>query len=58
MSSVFFSFMTSLNISVRLSMKTILVDPNLVQTFFDNNFFDPSYGAHPYTLIIFWCAVN
>ena len=27
-------------------MKTILVDPNLVRTFFDNSFFDPNYGAH------------
>ena len=39
MSSVFFSYMTSTNINVRLSMKTVLVDPNLVQTFFGNNFF-------------------
>ena len=29
-------------------MKIILVDPNLVRTFFVNNFFDPSYGAHPW----------
>ena len=28
-------------------MKTILVDPNLVRTFFGNNFFDHNYGAHP-----------
>ena len=28
-----------LNISVHLSMKIILVDPNLVHTFFRNNFF-------------------
>ena len=34
-------------ISTRLSMKIILVDPNLVRTFFGNNFFDPNYGAHP-----------
>ena len=39
--------MTSLNISVDLSMKTILVDPNLVRNFFGNNFFRPNYGAHP-----------
>ena len=26
-------------------MKIILVDPNLVSTFFGNNFFDPNYGA-------------
>ena len=41
-----FFFMTSLNIRVHLSMKTILVDPNLVHTFFGNNFFRPNYGAH------------
>ena len=29
----------SLNISAHLSMKIILVDPNLVRTFFGNNFF-------------------
>ena len=29
-------------------MKTILVDPNLVLTFFGNNLFDPNYGAHPW----------
>ena len=28
-------------------MKIILVGPNLVGTFFGNNFFDPNYGAHP-----------
>ena len=28
-------------------MKTILVDPNLVHTFFGKNFFDPDYGAQP-----------
>ena len=28
----------SLNISAHLSMKIILVDPNLVRTFFGNNF--------------------
>ena len=37
----------SLNISAHLSMKIILVDPNLVPTLFGNNFFDPNYGAHP-----------
>ena len=37
----------SLSISAHLSMKTILVDPNLVCTFFGNNFFDPNYGVHP-----------
>ena len=36
----------SLNTSAHLSMKIILVDPNLVQTFFDNNFCDPNYGVH------------
>ena len=36
----------SLNISTHLSMKIILVDPNLVRTFFGNNFFDPNYGTH------------
>ena len=37
----------SLNISAHLSMKIILVDPNLVRTYFGNNFFDPNYGMHP-----------
>ena len=37
----------SLNISVHLPMKIILVDPNLVCTFFGNDLFDPNYGAHP-----------
>ena len=37
----------SLNVNVHLSMKIILVDPNLVRTFIGNNFFDPNYGAHP-----------
>ena len=37
----------SLNFSAHISMKIILVDPNLVRTFFGNNFFDPNYGAHP-----------
>ena len=36
----------SLNISAHLSMKTILVDLNLVHNFFGNSFFDPNYGAH------------
>ena len=36
----------SLNSSAHLSMKLIMVDPNLVHTFFGNNFFDPNYGAH------------
>ena len=39
--------MTSLNISAHLSMK-ILVDPNLVRTFFGNIFFVPNYDAHPW----------
>ena len=34
----------SLNIGTRLSMKVNLVDPNLLRTFFGNNFFDPNYG--------------
>ena len=38
----------SLNISAHLSMKLILVDPNLVRTFFGNIFFDSNYGAHPW----------
>ena len=38
----------SLNISEHLFMKIILVDPNLVRTFFGNIFFDPNYGAHPW----------
>ena len=37
----------SLNISAHLFMKIILVDPNLMRTFFGNNFFYPDYGAHP-----------
>ena len=37
----------SLNISAHLSMKTILLDPNIERTFFGNNFFDPNYGAQP-----------
>ena len=31
-------------------MKIILVDPNLVRTFFGNNFFDPSYRKSPWKL--------
>ena len=38
----------SLDISVHLSMKIILVNPNLVYTFYSNNFFDPNYGAQPW----------
>ena len=30
-----------------MSMKIILVDPNLVRTTFGNNFFDPNYSVHP-----------
>ena len=37
-----------LNISAHLSMKIILVDRNLVRTFFGNNFFDPNDGGHPW----------
>ena len=33
--------------SVSLSTKTILVDPNLVCTFVGNNFPDPDYGTQP-----------
>ena len=33
-------------------MKIILVDPNLVRTFFGNNFFDPDYGGHPWKYIL------
>ena len=29
-------------------MKMILVDSNLVLTFFGKNFFDPNYGVHPW----------
>ena len=32
--------------SAHLSIKIILVDTDLVHTFFGNNFFDPIYGAH------------
>ena len=35
----------SLNISAHLSMKLILVDPNLARTFLGNIFFDMNYGA-------------
>ena len=43
----------SLSISAQLSMKTILVDPNLVRTFFGNILFDPNYGAHPWKELFF-----
>ena len=33
--------------SVSLSTKIILVDPNLVCTFVGNNFPDPDYGTQP-----------
>ena len=36
----------SVNISAHLSIKIILVDPNLVRIFSGNDFFDPNYGAH------------
>ena len=26
-------------------------NPNLVRTFFGNNFLDPNYGAHPWKLL-------
>ena len=29
-------------------MKIILLDPNLVHTFFSSIFFDLDYGAHPW----------
>ena len=35
-----------INISAHLSMKIILVDPNLAHTLFGYIFFDPIYGAH------------
>ena len=31
-------------------MKIILVDPNLVRTFFGNILFDPNYGEHPFLM--------
>ena len=31
-------------------MKIILVDPDLVHTFFGNNFFDSNYGGHSWIL--------
>ena len=34
-------------IIAHLLMKIILVDPNLVRTFFGNKFFGPNYSAHP-----------
>ena len=34
-------------------MKIILVDPNLVRTFFGNNFFDPNYGAQRWKQLFF-----
>ena len=34
-------------------MKLILVDPNLVRTFYGNNFFDPNYGAHLWKWLFF-----
>ena len=42
-----------LNISAHLSMKIILVDRNLVRTFFRNNFFYPNYDAHPWKYLFF-----
>ena len=33
--------------SAHLSTKKILMDPNVVRNFLDNNFFDPYYGTHP-----------
>ena len=42
----------NLNVSAHLSMKISLVDPNLVGTFFGNNFFDPKWYA-PLEIIIF-----
>ena len=38
----------SLNINAHLSMKLILVNPNLVHTFWGNIFFDINYGAQPW----------
>ena len=35
-----------MNIKAHLSMRIILLDHNLVHTFFGNNFFNPNYGAH------------
>ena len=46
----------SLDISAHMSMKIVLVDANLVHTFFEY-FFDPNYGA-TMKLINFWCALN
>ena len=34
-------------------MKIILVDRNLVRTFFGNNFFYPNYDAHPWKDLFF-----
>ena len=34
-------------------MKIILVDRNLVRTFFRNYFFDPNYGEHPWKSLLF-----
>ena len=34
-------------------MKLILVVPNLVRTFFGNNFFDPNDSAHPWKYLFF-----
>ena len=62
-----FSFMTSaihlycwlhkiikdpINISVHLSMKIILVGPNLVHSFFGSHFY-LNYGAHPWKQLFF-----
>ena len=33
-------------ICAHLSMKIILLDPNLVRPFFGNKFFNPNYGAY------------
>ena len=36
----------NMKIILHLSMKIILLDPNLMRTFF-GSFFDPNYGTHP-----------
>ena len=49
----------SLNIRVHLSMKIIFVDPNLVCTFFGNNFLILIMVRNLQNhIIIFWCALK
>ena len=41
------------SLNMKMPMKIILVDPNLVRTFFANILFDPNYGAHLWKELFF-----